>query len=74
MTKPKGLLTDQLRQAILTSDVTQAELARRSGVPREVLSRFTRGLTGMSLGSVDAICEVLGLRLVGPKRIRKRRE
>lgn len=66
MTKTKELLTDQLRQAILTADMTQAELARRSGVPREVLSRFTRGLTGMRLGSVDAICEVLELRLVGP--------
>lgn len=66
MTKKKELLTDQLRQAILAAEITQAELARRSGVPREVLSRFTRGLTGMSLGSVDAICEVLELRLVGP--------
>lgn len=73
MTKTKELLTDQLRQAILEADITQAELARRSGVPREVLSRFTRGLTGMSLGSVDAICAVLGLRLVGPKRRRERR-
>ena len=64
--------TEQLRSAILVADLNQAELARRSGVPKEVLSRFTHGLVGMSLPSIDAICEVLQLRLVGPERKRTR--
>lgn len=70
--KQTETITEQLRRAILEADITQAELARRSGVPREVLSRFTRGLTGMSLGSLDAICEVLELRLVGQQETKRR--
>jgi transcriptional regulator with XRE-family HTH domain len=63
-------ISEQLRKAILASELSQAEIARRSGVPREVLSRFTRGLTGMSLASLDAVSVVLGLRLVGPEEHR----
>lgn len=33
-------LSDQLKQAILNSGLSLAELARKSGVPRPVLSRF----------------------------------
>lgn len=58
--------SDDLRRRILTCGMSLGEITRRSGVPREVLSRFSRGLVGMSLPSIDAVVAALGLRLIGP--------
>lgn len=58
-------LVDQLRDAIRASDRTDHDLAIAAGVAPSALSRFMRGERGLTLDTVDALCEVLGYRLVG---------
>lgn len=57
--------TEQLRQAIRLAPMSQYRLAKEAGVPKETISRFLLGRVGMRLETVNAICEVLELRLVG---------
>ena len=65
--KSKKSFSDDLRRRILSSDMSLGELCRRSGVPKEVLSRFSRGLNGMSVRSIDAVFAALDLQIVGPE-------
>jgi hypothetical protein len=62
-------LTEQLRQAILTCGKTRYAIAKETGVTQDILSRFVHGERGMSLESLDAVGQCLGLRIVadGPK-------
>jgi transcriptional regulator with XRE-family HTH domain len=59
--------SEELRRRILAADVSLGEISRRSGVAREVLSRFSRGLNGMSVPSIDAVFAALDLEVVGPE-------
>lgn len=56
-------LTDQLRHAALASGLPQAELARRLGCSRAMVSRFVRGERELSMPAADALAALLGLRL-----------
>jgi len=53
----------QLRQALLDSDVTLYRIGKETGVDKSVLSKFTHGKRGVSLDSIDTLCEYLGLEL-----------
>lgn len=55
-------LADQLRHAILTSGLKQAELAERAGVPQSKISEFLNG-AGMRLDNAGKIAKALGLEL-----------
>lgn len=57
-------VSDQLKQAIAASGIPQAELARLSGVPESVLSRFRTGETLLRGDNLDRLCTTLGLELV----------
>ncbi len=70
--KQPNKLSDQLRRAIETSNIGQNELARRIGLDKSVLSRFLHGKSGLSIQTIDAIGEALGLRIVVEKRKAKR--
>jgi Cro/C1-type HTH DNA-binding domain len=63
--------TDQLRAAVLNAEDTRYKISKATGIPEGNLSRFVNGGGGLSMESIDLICEHLGLRLVGPKRTRK---
>ncbi len=63
MSKTPLALSDQLRQAIEQSYQTRYAISQATGIDESVLSKFVRGLRGMSLDSVDALAEHLGLRL-----------
>jgi transcriptional regulator with XRE-family HTH domain len=69
MSKP---LTEQLRDAIRKSGMTQREIAKRAGVSESLLSRFMANTSGLHSATLDALGAVLGLRLVST-RTRKRR-
>lgn len=58
-------VSDRLRAEIKTCGMTRAELARRSGVPESVLSRFTVHGRDLRSDNLDRLCKVLGLKLVG---------
>jgi len=59
---------DQIRQAVLTCGMTRYFLSQKSGVDEAVLCRFVHGKQGLSMESLDAIAEVLGLEIrIRPK-------
>lgn len=58
-------LADQLRDAIQESHRSDHDLAVAAKIAPSIVSRFMRGERGLTLDSLDALCEVLGLRLVG---------
>ena len=61
-------VSDQLRELIGRSGLSEYELAKRAGVSRSNLSRFRSGTTHLSLPSLDRVAEVLGLKLIGTGR------
>jgi hypothetical protein len=63
--------TEQLQAAILNADESRYQISKTTGIPEANLSRFIHGRAGLSMESIDLICEHLGLQLVGPKRKRK---
>ena len=66
--KPKKL-SDQLRAAMMTSELSQNEIARRSGVDVATVNKFIKGRrAGISTAAWDALGEVLGLELTAKKK------
>ena len=76
-TMSKKTFSDELRRAVEQSGMTRYEIYKRTGIDQAVLSKFVHGERGVSLDTVDTLCECLGLRLVAegtikPKKTRKR--
>ncbi len=67
MSKPKPF-TEVLRAAVLNAGETRYKICQATGVSQGNLSRFVNGKSGLSLDSVDRLCEYLQLRLVGPAK------
>ena len=66
--KPKKL-SDQLRAAMMTSELSQNEIARRSGVDVATVNKFIKGhRKGISTAAWDALAEVLCLELTARKK------
>ena len=68
--KPK--FSEQLRRAIETAPVTRYRIAVETGISEAVLSRFVNSKVGLSMETVDALCDYLGLRLVPEKKPEKK--
>jgi hypothetical protein len=65
-------LTDQIRAAVNASGRTRRSLCLAAGIDEASLSRFMAGKTGLSNANLDALAEVLRLRLAGvPQKPRK---
>ena len=66
-------MTEQVRTAITKSGMTQAELARETGLTKGALSRFMSGERDMTLRTLHRIAPYIGVRLIvtRPKRRRK---
>ena len=60
--------SDQLRGAVLRAPQSRYEISKATGISEGNLSRFVHGTAGLSLNSLDRLCDYLGLRVVGPKR------
>ena len=58
------LVSDVLRETILTCGQSRYAICKASGVSQANMSRFVRGLTSMHMDSMDKICDVLELTLV----------
>jgi len=69
----KQKFSDQLRRAIQTAPVTRYRIAVDTGISEAVLSRFVNSKVGLSMETVDLLCDYLGLRLVPEKPQRKGR-
>ena len=66
-----GRLAARIRRAVEASGVTRARLCRAAGIEEAAMSRFMRGLAGLTLTSVERLADVLGLEVVqrGPIRL-----
>jgi len=56
-------LTDQIRQAVVNSDLTRYAISKATGIPQSTLSRFVHGERGLSMESLDDIAALLHLRI-----------
>jgi transcriptional regulator with XRE-family HTH domain len=66
-------LSDQLRWAIQTAEISQYELARRIGLDKSVLSRFMHDKSGLSVPNIDRIGKELGLELRKTRKTRTKK-
>ena len=62
-TKRKTRFSDQLRRAVEQSGLSRYAICKRAGLDQSVLHRFMHGTSGLSVASIDTICEILKLRL-----------
>ena len=66
-------LSDQLRQAIRESKHSRYAIWKATGIDQGVLSHFLAGRRGMSIQSLDVLCEFLQLDLRPARRTRNGR-
>jgi DNA-binding phage protein len=60
-------MVEQIRDAIRQSEMTVVELAKKADVSHPQLYRFLTEERTLTLPAAARVCEVLGLRLVGPE-------
>jgi plasmid maintenance system antidote protein VapI len=70
MKKRRTHLEKQIRAAIKESGLTIYRLAKDSGVPQPVLSRFLNAKRGITLTTASKLAEALELELV-PKKTKR---
>ena len=73
MSSRKVKLVDQIRQAAIASGLSQNALARAAGMDPGAVNRFINGERGLSMEGLDALADVLGLRIVADEPKRKDR-
>lgn len=75
--KQRLSLSDELRQAIEQSGVSRYSIWQQTGIDQGSLSKFMDGERGLSIESIDAIAELLGLHIctadAEPRRTKGRR-
>ncbi len=64
MSRKRVKLSDQLRRAIKKSGVTRYRIWKLTGIPQSTLSEFMHSRSGLSIESLDAIADILGIDLV----------
>ena len=63
-------LTTQLREAIQSHEESVYRIAINSGVPNPIIHRFMTGERGIAIGSMEKLCDYLGLELTPKKKPR----
>ena len=61
--KKKLPFSEQLKEAIKASELTNYAIAKEAGIARSSLSQFMTGKRSISLANIDAIIEVLDLEI-----------
>ena len=61
MPREQPEFSEQLRQAIDQDERSRYRISMQTGIPQGQLSRFMHSKGGLSLRSVDRLCECLGL-------------
>lgn len=64
MTKTRVKLSDQVRQAVAGSGLSRYRICKLARIDQGTLSRFMAGKVGLSLPTLDALADVLGLDVV----------
>ena len=61
-------MSEQLRQAINTSQFSRYRISKETGVSQAALSRFMSGERSLTLDTVDVLADFLGLELVSKRK------
>jgi transcriptional regulator with XRE-family HTH domain len=64
MGKKQAKMSDQIRDAVSSSDVSRYRIALETGIEQSTLSRFMGGTGGMTVETLDKLGEYLGLEIV----------
>ena len=56
-------VSDQLRAAVLNCGKTRYRISIETGIPQPTLSRFLNQGAGLSLETIDKLCDCIGARL-----------
>jgi transcriptional regulator with XRE-family HTH domain len=70
--KRTRLLTDQLRQAIDDSGLTRYQIAKETGIDESALAKFYNGHRGLSMDALNALGELLQLKITLGRKPRKK--
>jgi transcriptional regulator with XRE-family HTH domain len=68
MARRQTTVSEQLREAIRQEERSRYRISLETGIAQGQLSRFMQGKCGLSLRSIDLLCECLGLGLTALKR------
>ena len=68
MARRQQSFSEQLREAIRKDECSRYRISMETGIPQGQLSRFMHDKGGLSLRSVDRLCECLGLKITARKR------
>jgi transcriptional regulator with XRE-family HTH domain len=61
--KKQDSISEALRHAIESSELSRYQICKRTGVSESTLSRFMSGAASLKLTTVDQLAEVLGIEL-----------
>jgi len=64
VTKTRVKLSDQVRRAVDDSGLSRYRICKLAGIDEGSFSRFMAGKVGLSLPTLDALADVLGLDVV----------
>jgi hypothetical protein len=67
----KKRFEDQLRDAINGSGLSRYAICKTIGLQESTMSHFMAGNCGLSVETINRICELIGARLVAGKPARK---
>ena len=56
-------LSDELRQAVINSELSQYRIALETGIHKGQISRFVRGQAWLGAEAIDVLGELLGLHI-----------
>ena len=68
MARRQSTFSEQLREAIRQEERSRYRISLETGIAQGQLSRFMKGKCGLSLRSIDLLCECLGLGLTAVER------
>ena len=60
-------VSDTIRKAILTANISRYRIARETGLQEAALSRFVNRKRGLSSKSIDLLADYFGYKLVKTK-------
>ncbi len=71
MGQKRDRLSDQVRRAVEDSGVSRYAICKASKIDQGQFSRFMAGTMGLSMNALDALADVLNLRIVvdGPAKV-----
>lgn len=67
MAARRAKLGDQLRQAVNDSSLSRYAICKATGIDEASFSRFMAGKVGLTLANIEAVAELLELRIVADK-------